>query len=81
MLQSIVHGQMNKIKVAMNVRFGSKADMAQSNHDVRYPPKADIKLTRRHVRFVPLTEVAVSAIRQKKSGRTKRQPNANIIAP
>jgi hypothetical protein len=40
MLQSIVHGQMNKIKVAMNARFGSKADIASIKRDVRFTPES-----------------------------------------
>jgi hypothetical protein len=31
---------MNKIKVAMNVRFGSKADMAIMRRDVRFTPES-----------------------------------------
>jgi hypothetical protein len=41
MLQSIVHGQMNKIKVAMNVRLGSKADIRPRDQDVCFGPIPD----------------------------------------
>jgi hypothetical protein len=47
MLQGIVHGQMNEIKVSMNVRFGSKADICGATGNVRYGPEADLKAHRR----------------------------------
>jgi hypothetical protein len=40
MLQGIVHGQMNKITVAMNVRFGSQADICAATSDVCFTPES-----------------------------------------
>jgi len=41
---------MNKIKVAVNVRLGSKTDTALDWRDVRFTPKADIRLRSYDVR-------------------------------
>ena len=47
-----------KIRIALDVRFGSKADMMCSKLDVRfYLPKADIPFGEFNVRFVPMASV------------------------
>jgi hypothetical protein len=41
----------------LNVRFGSKADIAWIKRDVRFTPKAEIAERDRQVRFVPKADI------------------------
>ena len=46
----MVLAKTSSLEGALDVRFGSKADMCSAQADVRFTPEADIRRGERHVR-------------------------------
>jgi hypothetical protein len=55
------HRRQEGKKRAVDVRFGSKADIARHQLNVRFPPEADIAERDWHVRFVPKADSCTTA--------------------